>query len=240
MTMKKPIIGITPSHNKQSEEIEMRFTYLRAIANAGAIPIPLPIEGSTEDRRQLVETCDGFLFSGGPDVHPFLYHEDTHINCGDISELRDSLEMELFKLAMEAQKPILGICRGIQAINVFLGGDLYQDLPSQLKSSFPIAHRQPYYYTTPSHYVDVVAGTRMAQIAEGQPQIAVNSMHHQGLRTLAPGLTATAFSKDGLIEAVEKSDYPYLVGVQWHPEFLCAEDGPAKNLFASFVEACRK
>ena len=88
--------------------------------------------------------------------------------------------------------------------------------------------------------MDVVAGTRMAQIAGGQPQIAVNSMHHQGLRTLAPGLTATAFAKDGLVEAVEKTDYPYLVGVQWHPEFLCNEDGPAKNLFASFVEACQK
>lgn len=236
--MKKPIIGITPSHNTESGEISMRANYLRAVAGAGGIPVLLPMEGSREDRQQLVKLCGGILFTGGPDLHPFLFGEDTHLNCGNVSIPRDTMEKELFELAMEAGKPILGICRGLQEINVFLGGDIYQDLPSQFKTDFPIAHSQPYGCTTPSHYVDVVPGTRLAAMTGGKTRIAVNSSHHQAVRTLAPGLTATAFARGGLVEGLEKKDYPYLVGVQWHPEYYWENDETAKNLFASFVNAC--
>ncbi len=236
--MKKPIIGITPSHNTESEEISMRANYLRAVAGAGGVPILLPMEGSREDRQQLVELCDGFLFSGGPDLHPLMFGEDTQLNCGNVSIPRDTMEKELFELVMKAGKPILGICRGIQEINVFLGGDIYQDLPSQFETDFKVAHRQPYGCTTPSHYVDVVPGTRLAEMAGGKARIAVNSSHHQAVRTLAPGLTATAFAHGGLVEGLEKADYPYLVAVQWHPEYYWQNDETAKNLFASFVKAC--
>lgn len=236
--MKKPIIGITPSHNTESGELSMRANYLRAVAGAGGLPVLLPMEGSREDRRQLVELCGGFLFTGGPDLHPFLFGEDTSLRCGNVSVPRDTMEKELFELAMEAGKPILGICRGIQEINVFLGGDIYQDLPSQFETDFPIAHSQPYGCAVPSHYVDVVPGTRLAGMADGKTRIAVNSSHHQAVRTLAPGLTATAFARGGLVEALEKTDYPYLVGVQWHPEYYWQNDGTARNLFASFVNAC--
>ena len=170
--MKKPLIAITPSHNTENDDISMRPTYLRAVAAAGGLPVVLPLEGTEEDIAQYVDTCDGFLFSGGPDLHPFLFGEDTHQNCGNVSAARDTMEQQLFKLAFKARKPILGICRGIQEINVFLGGDIYQDLPSQYEAAFPIAHRQPYYYTTTSHLVDIVPGTRMAEIAGGKAQIA--------------------------------------------------------------------
>ncbi|MCD7906371.1 MAG: gamma-glutamyl-gamma-aminobutyrate hydrolase family protein [Clostridium sp.] len=236
--MKKPLIAVTPSHNTENDDISVRPTYLRAVAAAGGLPIVLPLERSEEEIAQYVETCDGFLFSGGPDLHPFLFGEDTHLNCGNVSPARDAMEQMLFNQALKARKPILGICRGIQEINVFLGGTIYQDLPSQYQSAFPIAHRQPYYYTTASHMVDVVPGTRMAQIAGGKAQIAVNSMHHQAVRALAPGLTVSARSRDGLIEAAEMPGYPYLVAVQWHPEFLFDKDEAAGRLFASFVDAC--
>lgn len=236
--MNKPIIGITPSLNTESGEISMRANYLRAVAGAGGLPILLPMEGSREDRRQLAELCGGFLFTGGPDLHPFLFGEDTCLHCGNVSVPRDTMEKELFELVMETGKPILGICRGIQEINVFLGGDIYQDLPSQFETDFPIAHQQPYGCAVPSHYVDVVPGTKLAELAGGKTRIAVNSSHHQAVRTLAPGLTATAFARGGLVEGLEKKDYPYLVGVQWHPEYYWQTDETAKNLFASFVRAC--
>ena len=142
--MKKPLIAITPSHNTENDDISMRPTYLRAVAAAGGLPVVLPLEGTEEDIAQYVDTCDGFLFSGGPDLHPFLFGEDTHQNCGNVSAARDTMEQQLFKLAFKARKPILGICRGIQEINVFLGGDIYQDLPSQYEAAFPIAHRLHY------------------------------------------------------------------------------------------------
>lgn len=236
--MNKPMIGVTPSHDTQTGDISMRPTYLRAVAAAGGIPVVLPLEGSAADRRQLLSLCDGVLFTGGPDLHPFLFGEDTHKSCGNVSLARDSFEMALLKLAMEEKKPILGVCRGLQLINVALGGDLYQDLPTQFSSDFPIAHKQPFHYTTMSHFVDVVPGTRLAAIAGERASIQVNSMHHQAIRRLAPALTASGFSRDGLTEAVELRDYPWLTAVQWHPEYLWETDETAAGLFSEFVKAC--
>ena len=149
--MKKPVIGITPSHNTDNDEISVRPTYLRAIEAAGGLSILLPLEVSAEDLKQLSGLCDGFLFSGGPDIHPFLLREETHMHCGNVSVARDTMELSLLKLAMEAKKPVLGICRGAQVINVGLGGDIYQDITSQAETGFPIAHKQPYSCCLPSH-----------------------------------------------------------------------------------------
>lgn len=176
--MKKPVIGVTPSHEPDSSEINVRFSYLDAVAAGGGIPLVFPLKLEQEDILRLASLCDGFLFTGGPDVHPFRFGEDTHEKCGNVSLYRDSLELALLKIAMEQKKPILGICRGIQLINVGLGGDLYQDLPSQYHPDFPIAHHQPFHYTTFSHQVDIVPGTRLSQLADGASSIPVNSMHH--------------------------------------------------------------
>lgn len=238
--MKKPLIGLTPNHDTVSNDISIRPTFLRALKNAGAIPVILPLEFSTEDMMQLVDTLDGFIFTGGPDVHPFYFGEDTHPCCGNISTSRDTMELGLLPLIIKARKPILGVCRGLQLINISLGGTIYQDLKSQFKNNIPIAHNQPFSYDIPSHTVNIEPGTTLSQIVKLSDgcSIKVNSMHHQAIKTPAPGLTVSAYSQDGLIEAVEKSSYPYLIAVQWHPEYLWEQDFVSINIFRSFVTAC--
>lgn len=235
--MNKPIIGLTPSHNPDNDDLSMRPTYIRALEAAGAIPMILPLEIANNDLCQLSKLCQGFLFTGGPDPHPFLWGEETHKNCGSISVKRDQMELALLSIAMEQKKPVLGICRGAQMINVGLGGDIYQDIDSQYHSEFPIAHKQPLYYTSPSHHVIVTPDTILSDLAAA-PRIAVNSCHHQAVRRLAPGLTAGGIAPDGIIEEIEMPGYPFLVGVQWHPEYLWETDAPSRNLFLRFVNAC--
>ena len=238
--MKKPLIGLTPSHNTENQDISMRPTYLKALKAAGAIPVVLPLEIPREDLAQLVGVLDGFLFVGGPDVHPFLFGEETIDGCGSVSLQRDTMELNLLSLAISVRKPILGICRGIQLINIGLGGTIYQDIKSQYQVAAPIAHDQPFYYI-PCHTVNVTVGTMLSRITgllEGG-SIQVNSMHHQSVRNLAPGLVACGHSPDGLIEAVEKPDYPFLMAVQWHPEYLWEKDNAAAQIFRTFVDACK-
>lgn len=229
--MKKPVIGITPSHNTDNDEISVRPTYLRAIEAAGGLSILLPLEVSAEDLKQLSGLCDGFLFSGGPDIHPFLLREETHMHCGNVSVARDTMELSLLKLAMEAKKPVLGICRGAQVINTGLGGDIYQDITSQAETGFPIAHKQPYSCCLPSHHVDVQRDTLLCGIADGKTQIEVNSSHHQAVRRIAPCLIASGHAPDGIIEALEMPDYPYLLALQWHPEYMWKTDTVSANIF---------
>ena len=237
--MKKPVIGLTPSHHLDNNDLSMRPTYLRAVSQAGALPLVLPLEISEEDCRQLIETVDGVLLTGGDDIHPFLYGQETHQKCGEISQSRDSLELTLFSMAMEAGKPILGICRGLQLINVAMGGTLYQDIPSQLISEFPIAHKQSFPYKIPSHTVEIEKDTLLSRIlGEDASSIAVNSMHHQAIKDLAPGLCACATAPDQLVEAAYAPDYPFLLGVQWHPEHLAPSQPEAAALFLAFVKAC--
>lgn len=235
--MKKPLIGLTPAHNTENQDICLRPGYPKALSAAGAIPVLLPLEASSEDYQQIAETFDGFLFTGGPDPHPFLFGQETHEKCGNVSLKRDNMERKLLSCIMKTQKPILGICRGIQIINVALGGTIYQDISSQYSSSFPIAHSQPYAYDIPCHMVSLTPDTHLAHIC-GSSSLRVNSMHHQAVKDLACCLTACATSSDGLIEAVEMPDYPWFLAVQWHPEYLWEHDCAAAKLFKSFVQAC--
>lgn len=237
--MKKPFIGLTPSHDLTTDHLAMNHTYLNAIAHAGAIPLVLPLKASKEDLAAITEQMDGILFIGGPDIHPFRYQEQTHIQCGAASLVRDELELALLSIAMEQKKPILGICRGIQLLNVGLGGTLYQDLKTQWKEEFPIAHQQPFKGSVTSHYVDVVPDTLLSSIVK-EPKIQVNSFHHQAVKDLAPGLRVSAYAPNQLIEAIELPDYPFFLGVQWHPEILFGNNEAAKKLFVAFVDACRK
>lgn len=127
----------------------------------------------------------------------------------------------------------MGICRGIQLLNVALGGDIYQDIPSQFPQDFPIAHTQPFDYVIPSHKVEVVPGTLLARLTGGET-LQVNSMHHQACRKIAPGLIACGHASGGLTEAIEKPDYPFFLGVQWHPEYLWEQDPAMRQLFEAF------
>jgi len=167
--MNKPVIGLTASHDLLTDDLKMGHFYIDAIRKNGAIPLVLPLTLDEEEAGQLADTLDGFLFSGGPDVHPFLFGEETLAGCGDFSPLRDSSELLLLSQVYERKKPVLGICRGAQLINIALGGDIYQDIFSQLSGRVPIAHRQPFNATHPAHRVAVEAGSRLAQIS-GHPQ----------------------------------------------------------------------
>ena len=242
--MNKPVIGLTPGHNTDTQDAFMRPAYLKALTAAGAVPVMLPLEPDSADFRQLAEIFDGFLFTGGPDAQPFLFGEETHEHCGSASPKRDAMELALLSQVMAVKKPILGICRGIQIINIGLGGTIYQDIPSQYYGSkenhvsFPLAHRQPYDYELPSHTVTLSPQSRLAAVC-GCSSLKVNSMHHQAVKDLAPGLTACAAASDGLIEALEMPEYPWLFAVQWHPEYLWEHDPAAASLFKSFVNACR-
>lgn len=236
MQNKKPVIALTPYHNVEKDEPYMRPAYLKAIRAAGGIPVILPLEISEVDLKQLLDQVDGILFTGGPDVHPFHFGEETQRYCGNVSAKRDAMELMLLRLAMEMKKPILGICRGVQLLNIGLGGDIYQDIPSQFEETFPIAHTQPFGYEIPSHTVTVVKGTLLSAIAPGEV-IRVNSMHHQAVRCVAPGLIASGYAPGGLIEAIEMPGYPFFLGVQWHPEYLWEQDDAARKIFEHFVNA---
>ncbi len=238
--MKRPVIGITASHDTEHDKLFINSVYLRAIRNAGGIPMIFPMEVTEDDLRDLVTLTDGVLFTGGDDIHPFLYGEETDAKCGNVSQPRDSMEMALVPLVMEFGKPIFGICRGIQILNTAMGGTLYQDIPSQFKSELSIAHRQPFAYKVPSHTVDITPGTLLSRIlGEEHASIAVNSMHHQAIKDVAPGLEVCGYAPDKMIEAVYAPDYPFLLGVQWHPEHLTTSQLDAAKLFAAFVDACR-
>lgn len=274
---RKPLIALTPCHNIDTDEPYMRPAYPEAIFHAGGIPVTLPLTDDEAALRQLVSAFDAFLFTGGPDLHPFHFHEETYIRCGNVSPRRDSMELSLLRLVMQAEKPVLGICRGIQLLNVGLGGDIYQDIPSQFSmpfserqapassekaglpadassdhpaasfrespACFPLAHTQPFAYDLPSHTVAVSPHTLLAELAQpdadgAAPQLKVNSMHHQAVRRLAPGLIASGHASDGIIEAIEKPDYPaFFLGVQWHPEYLWKQDSTAAQIFSRFVRA---
>ncbi|WP_312432147.1 gamma-glutamyl-gamma-aminobutyrate hydrolase family protein [Lacrimispora sp.] len=235
--MRKPLIGLTPAHDIESGDVKARPTYMRALKAAGAIPVVMPLDASEEDLKQLSKDMDGFLFTGGPDVHPFLFGEETQAHCGNVSAARDQMEISLLPMIMELRKPVLGICRGIQVLNIALGGTIWQDIPSQVARDFPLAHSQPFSYDMPCHTVALTEGSLLARISESS-SIKVNSMHHQAVKDLAPELIASAYSPDHLIEALEMTDYPFFIGVQWHPEYLWEKNKEAFRLFQNFVNAC--
>lgn len=250
--MSKPLIGLTPGHNTENQDIFIRPTYMEALTAAGAVPVVLPLAVPPEDYGKLARTFDGFLFTGGPDPHPFLFGQETHRNCGNISVQRDTMETALLSAVMKTGKPVLGICRGIQIINVALGGNIYQDIPAQYQENleeqvrtgepgqkmFPISHSQPCDFHIPTHTVSLSPKSRLAQIC-GCTSLRVNSMHHQAVRDLAKGMAACALAPDGLIEALEMAGYPWLIAVQWHPEYL-REDPANFRIFENFVAACQR
>ncbi|RGZ01237.1 gamma-glutamyl-gamma-aminobutyrate hydrolase family protein [Clostridium sp. AM58-1XD] len=235
--MSKPLIGLLPYHDTATNDIYMRSAYTRAITAAGGIPVVLPLEISEQDLKQLVDTLDGFLFTGGPDVHSFLFGEETHPKCRNISPLRDTLEMDILPIIMEQEKPVFGVCRGIQILNIALGGTIYQDIESQFSSEIPVAHDQTFDFKIPCHTVDVFPGTLLSEIT-GESSLMVNSMHHQAIKDLAPCLETCACASGHLVEAVEYPGYPFFLAVQWHPEHLWTKQPEERALFEAFVRAC--
>ena len=230
----RPIIGITPEIAEDGK-VSLNYAYTHAIEVAGGIPLVLPC---TEDEAlldQLTALCHGFVFSGGEDIDPARYGEEKRPQCGQIAHRRDAFDFTMFRKAFAAGKPILGICRGCQLINVALGGTLWQDLPSQQPSD--IRHVQQEGQFEHSHSVNVLPGTPLAA-ATGKERFTINSFHHQAAKALGKGLQVMATADDGIVEAMYLPEHPFLWALQWHPERLCDIDADARALFSRFITAC--
>jgi len=242
----RPIIGIAtqtqdPIPGVRSISWVVGQMYVRVLSTAGAVPWLIPvIQDDEETLRLIYERLDGVFLKGGVDVDPVHYNEQRHPLCGRLDAARDWVEFRLTQWAVRDKKPLLGVCRGVQVINVALGGTLYQHLPEQFTST--IVHDSveddegPYQRDDIVHEISILPQTQLQRILGDKP-LTVNSMHHQGIKALAPTLTATAFAPDGLIEGVEGKDGSFLVGVQWHPEELCAGRLEMNRLFTEFVWA---
>lgn len=197
----------------------------------------LPLKADEEEIKQICGMCDGFLFTGGHDVDPALYGAERSSQCGQPNYDRDFLEKRVFAYALQEDKPVFGICRGIQLINALCGGTLYQDLPTEYKGTKEVEHHMNPPYDIPCHEVTILENTPLSMLLN-RLTIKVNSYHHQAIKELAAALKPMAVSEDGLIEAVYMPDKKFIQAVQWHPEFIYLKDEDARKLFKSFVSAC--
>ena len=240
--MALPIIGVTtrtaPLPPSLLPSVMVQRSYTNAILQAGGIPVLIPSEIGQEGWALLVDRLDGILFTGGGDIATEYFNGESHPMVYGIDPPRDALELGLTKLAVKEVKPFLGICRGLQVINVALGGSLYTHIPDQLPSE--VVHDYPgedslVARTALLHPVSVEIQSRLGKIIQGN-KLQVNSLHHQGIKDLAKGLKGVAFSSDGLIEAVEYDESPFGLAVQWHPEWL-TDQAPIQRLFKAFVDA---
>jgi putative glutamine amidotransferase len=235
----KPLIGITASYGSDQKNV-LSDSYVRAILRAGGMPVLLPkLLGSSAAPaapQTLLEKLDGVLFSGGADVDPALFNGVPHPKVYGVDADRDRLEMELARAAAQTGRPFLAICRGIQIVNVAMGGTLYTDIPDQLPGALVHSHDWANERDREAHVVDIDPASKLADIL-GTARTGTNSFHHQGILKTAPGLKTIASTADGLTEAVELPGHPFGIGVQWHPEEM-PEDAVMPLLFAAFVRAC--
>jgi putative glutamine amidotransferase len=238
-----PTIGISCTEietgsTQHPPRLGQNRSYLNAVTRAGAVPFLIPHLADQSRLRTLYEQADGLLLPGGIDIDPTFYDQTRHQKLGPVDPEQDETELTLTRWAMAESKPLLAICRGIQVLNVALGGSLYQDIQVQV----PEAKKHNWHPGFPrdylAHTVVIVPQTRLAQIL-GTTTLQVNSLHHQALQNVAPALTITARAPDQIIEAVEAPDHTFAVAVQWHPEELIDTDPYSQHLFTALVEACR-
>ena len=236
-----PVIGIT-CMDLQAPESPARYaqnqSYVSAVQKAGGAPFLIPHIAQVDLLSALYERCDGILLPGGGDVEPSLYHQRPRPGLRSVSRVRDEMEMLLVQWALDpdAPKPLLGICRGIQVLNVALGGTLYQDL-SQRRRKTGSHDTRDQARTYVAHQVEIVQPSLLHRVV-GASVLQTNSFHHQAIKKLAPRLAITARAPDWVVEAVEAQDHPFAMGVQWHPEELVAVDAAARQLFGAFVTSC--
>ncbi|MCM1112638.1 MAG: gamma-glutamyl-gamma-aminobutyrate hydrolase family protein [Muribaculum sp.] len=232
--MEKPMIGIIPLVDMERESYWMHPGYMKGVEQAGGIPVMLPLTSDEKDLQQAAEGMDGFLFTGGQDISPNMYAQEYSPLCGKCCRERDEMEAVLFRMVYELDKPVLGICRGIQYINVIMGGTLYQDLPSEHPSH--TEHHQTPPYDVPIHQVKILEQSPLYNTLKKE-RIMVNSYHHQAIRILAPKLSVMAISDDDLVEAVCVPKKRFIWGIQWHPELSYLSDENSGKIFAAFIAA---
>ena len=251
MRDRRPLIGITTQSLHSIDGIPadlptswmMNQRYLHAVVAHGGLPVMIPLLAHDDSTlRALFERLDGVLVPGGVDLDPSAFGEPRHPLCGRVDADRDHVELAVTRWAIEDRKPLFGLCRGLQIINVALGGTLYQDIQAQRPNSikhdfFPNAGFARDYL---AHDVDLAAGSRLRDLLGGA-SLPVNSMHHQAIKDVAPGLAVSAVAPDGVVEAVEldRGDQ-FLLGVQWHPERIAEKQPEQFRLFERFVGAAEQ
>jgi putative glutamine amidotransferase len=236
----EPLIGITTSitTGNTPERAYVNSTYLHAVQRAGGVPVLLPPQLSAASLMRLVHGLDGLLLTGGGDIDPGLFGEAAHPTVYEVAPSRDTLECSAVHIALERGLPMLAVCRGIQLLNVALGGTLQQDLASEPGTE--LQHSQQEARDRPTHKVKVKPGSHLAETL-GAEELEVNSMHHQAVKELGAGLQAVAWAPDLIIEGIEMPDPSrFVLGVQWHPEELWAHAEPARRLFAALVGAAAR
>jgi putative glutamine amidotransferase len=242
----KPVIGVTSDFNAGDRQdmggreptYFLRARYIRAVEELGGIPLILPLVADPAARRRLLDGVDGLLITGsGPDLPPRLYGERQRYKFPLVSERRADFELELVRQARKRNLPLLGICGGMQTVNVACGGSLFQDIPAQIPSAMD--HRQKTKAVHVSHAV-VVAPQSLLKKIVAKGKLMVNSSHHQSVKTVAPTLIASAIAPDGIIEAIESPSHRFLLAIQWHPEFLFERHASHRRLFEALLRAARR
>lgn len=247
----KPLIGITTYFVKDSfmgterirgtagQDMSMStIDYSACVEKAGGIPVTIPLLDNEDYINDLVDKLDGFLFCGGPDIHPYYYGQSLKKGQGLVVLERDKFELKLLERVLKKNKPVFGICRGLQLINIFFGGTIYQDIDqTKLTDIEHISNMIPKYCY--SHKVSIYKKSKLFE-AFDRDDIDVNSYHHQAVDKLGKGLKETAWAEDGIIEGIENDDYYFVVGVQWHPEMMGEVHGEQLNLFKMFIKYTNK
>ena len=226
-------IGVVPS-GIEDRKVTINQDYLEGVLRAGGTPVLFPVTQDPDQLASLLDRVSGLLLTGGGDIDPALYGEEKRPGCGECSPSRDAMEYPLCRAALERRMPVLAICRGLQVLSCVLGGTLYQDLAEEF--STVLSHPRYEVPRDPVHDVLVRPDTLLSAIV-GEGPLPVNSRHHQGIHELGAGLRISAESPDGLAEAIELPDAPFVLGVQWHPESLSDRYPAHQRLFDAFIEA---
>lgn len=232
----RPIIGITCSHDVGLDRAFLPYAYSRAIEQAGGIPLLLPNIRDYCGITKMLQLVNGVMFSGGVDVDPVHQGHEPLPGLGELTPERDLFELALAKVALEADKAILGICRGMQLLNVVAGGTVHQDVKRTIKGVLKHSQDAPRWY--PTHKIKILPGSILAEMLGG-PEIRVNSFHHQAVDRVATGFRVTAVAEDGVIEAIESTNHSFVIGIQSHPEAMWERDPQFLRIFKTFVEAVR-
>jgi len=239
----RPLIGITCSREvggawgRYSPGHYMDYTfdeYSRAVCSLGGAPVLIPVAPNRDSLLEIAGRINGLILSGGPDINPRFYFQQPLEGLGEVDEDLDRMELEIAKIAFEKNLPLFAICRGIQTLNVSLGGTLYQDINIWIPDS--IKHAPNIQKSVNTHTVRIEKQTFLYDIIKRR-KIWVNGKHHQAIKNLAPGLKISAVANDGIVEAIEDPTKKFVIGVQWHPEGTWKEDSNSKKLFRAFVKA---
>lgn len=232
----KKIIGVMPLYDSERDSLWEVPGYFDMLRGEGGLPMMLPLTNDPTELEWFMEHCGGFLLTGGQDVSPEVYEQPRLPVCGECCEARDRMDMYVLRRAVQLDKPVLGICRGIQLMNACFGGTLYQDIPTEFGSG--VEHHMSPPYERAAHEVSFPEGSPLREIY-GSDRAGVNSYHHQAVREVSPFFRVAAVSEDGLTEGIFMPGKRFMLGVQWHPEFSYRTDENSRRLAAAFVNAIK-